>query len=208
MYILLTDHLTCPRCGPDFGLILLAGRIEERRVLEGELGCSNCREQYPVRDGFADLRPRPAPELERPDEEPVPGGREDALRLAGLLGITEGPGFSLVVGPSARLAPGIAELVEGLEVVAVQPELVAWEEQAGVSRMAAGDPLPLATASMRAVALTGPAADALLEDGARVLFPGGRLILDPAPEDVEPRLEALQMKLAARQDDTVVAAPA
>ena len=43
MHILLTDTLTCPRCGPDFGLILLAERIEGRRVMDGHLGCANCR---------------------------------------------------------------------------------------------------------------------------------------------------------------------
>ena len=38
MHILLTDLLFCPRCGPQHGLILLANRLEERRVLDGWLG--------------------------------------------------------------------------------------------------------------------------------------------------------------------------
>ena len=46
MHILLTDVVTCPRCGPEFGLILLADRFEERRVMQGRLGCPNCREEY------------------------------------------------------------------------------------------------------------------------------------------------------------------
>ncbi len=30
MHLLLTDRLTCPRCGPDHGLILLAREIVDR----------------------------------------------------------------------------------------------------------------------------------------------------------------------------------
>ena len=56
MHLLLTDRLTCPRCGPSFGLILLADRMNDRRVVDGVLGCPNCRDGFPVRDGFGDLR--------------------------------------------------------------------------------------------------------------------------------------------------------
>ena len=63
MHLLLTDRLTCPRCGPEFGLVLLADRLEDRRVLEGALGCPNCRDRYPVRDGFGDLRPPPRTDI-------------------------------------------------------------------------------------------------------------------------------------------------
>jgi len=64
MHILLTNILSCPRCGPEFGLVLLADRVEDRRVVEGRLGCPNCREQYPVARGVLDARlpaDRPAP---------------------------------------------------------------------------------------------------------------------------------------------------
>lgn len=63
MHLLLTDRLTCPRCGPTFGLILLADRMVERRVLQGTLGCPNCRDSFTVRDGFADLRAPPRGDL-------------------------------------------------------------------------------------------------------------------------------------------------
>ena len=51
MHILLTDALTCPRCGPEHGLILLADAIEERRVVSGKLGCPNCRTTFPIAGG-------------------------------------------------------------------------------------------------------------------------------------------------------------
>ena len=59
MNVVLTDHLVCPRCGPPFGLILLAHEVRDRRVQRGEFGCANCRDRFPVEDGFGDLRPPP-----------------------------------------------------------------------------------------------------------------------------------------------------
>ena len=44
MHILLTDALTCPRCGPDFGLIVLAEGVEDRRV-----PCENNRAERELR---------------------------------------------------------------------------------------------------------------------------------------------------------------
>lgn len=59
MNVALVDHLVCPRCGPPNGLLLLAHDVRDRRVHEGEFGCPNCRDRFPVVDGFGDLRPPP-----------------------------------------------------------------------------------------------------------------------------------------------------
>ncbi len=77
MNVLLTDHLVCPRCGPPFGLVLLARDVRDRRVRRGELGCSNCRDAFPVKNGFADLRPPPRdpPPLEPGGGASGAGGR-------------------------------------------------------------------------------------------------------------------------------------
>jgi len=104
MHIALTDHLTCPVCGPEHGLILLADRIEERRVLEGTLGCPACRERYPIVGGLADLRPRPAGPLPGPESAPTLGPQDRAFRLAALMGVAEGPGF-LLDEPTLGLDP-------------------------------------------------------------------------------------------------------
>ena len=171
VYIVLTDHLRCPRCGPEHGLVLLGERIEARRVLEGVLGCANCRERYPVRGGSADLRgagdrsPAPPPGQREgaalPSGSHHPGGGEgtaggtegggqaanaqtSVLRLAAQLGVKEGPAFVLVAGVAAELATGVAGLVPGIEVVAVGAELAERDEVPGVSRLAVGHVLPLA----------------------------------------------------------------
>src|SRR3982751_3538536 len=145
MHILLTDILACPRCGPEFGLVLLADRVEERRVLEGRLGCPNCREQYPVRGGELDARLSAA---EPASTDGAAGASDDvastaddpgaAVRLAALLGLAEAKGTVLIAGPGAALAAEGAALVPELEVVALAAEPVGGEEQPGVSRIAAG----------------------------------------------------------------------
>src|SRR5690606_33440071 len=111
MHVLLTDRLTCPRCGPAFGLILLAERAEERRVQKGVLGCPNCRDSFPIDDGFGDVRapPRrgvPAGLAGGPDPRPTDAAESE--RLAALLGVAEGPGTLALVGGPARHGEALA----------------------------------------------------------------------------------------------------
>ncbi len=208
MHLLVTDVLTCPRCGPRFGLILLADRIEARRVLEGRLGCANCREQYPIRGGYAELRLPPTSALPSPPptgEAAGPVEEEDAVRLAALLGVSGGRGNYLIVGPGARLAPAIAALVPDAEILAADPELAGLPEQPGVTRLASGPQLPFSDRSLRAVALTGEGVS--LEEALRVLAPAGRIVLDPAPPQTAERLRAAGLQILLDQEGVVVASP-
>ena len=128
MHILLTDRLICPRCGPGFGLILIADRLENRRVIEGSLGCPNCRDRFPVEAGFGDLRPPPrstrddAPELEPPPSPP-------AMEVAALLGLTDGPGNVALIGDMAGHATALAGLVPGVEFIGIAPGLRGWKKE-------------------------------------------------------------------------------
>jgi uncharacterized protein YbaR (Trm112 family) len=205
MHILLTDLLSCPRCGPEFGLILLANRIETRRVLDGVLGCANCRARYPIRDGFGDLRPEGVSAAPVPDEPAVTASTGEAIRHAALMGVTEGPGFVMLAGPSAGLAGSVAELVENIEVIAALPGAEPWTETPGVSRIAVAGSLPFYPGKLRAAWLSGGTTDVLLEAAARAVGPLGRLVLEPAPPGAEARLAAVRMEVAARQSDTIVA---
>lgn len=205
MYLPLTDLLTCPRCGPDHGLILLANRIEDRRVLEGTLGCPRCHARFPVVDGFADLRVDST--VPGRGEPPIAAAedREAAIRMAALLGLAEGVRYVLVVGPGVAHAPGVAALVEGVEVIACAEAVRGWDEEHGVSRLAADGTLPFASGMLGGVALTGPGSADLLEEAARVLARAGRLLLEPAPEGAVERLEGLGLALLAQEGEVVVA---
>ncbi len=202
MHILLTDVLRCPRCGPEFGLVLLADRVEERRIQEGRLGCANCRETYPIRGGEADLRV--------PGGEALPAGTEgagdgeEAVRVAALLGLAEPWGSVLLLDGGAELAEAVAALVPGVEVVAASAA-PAGREARGVTRVAAGLPLPFAPRSLRGVALGGEGAGSALDEAARVVAQGGRVLVREAPEGTAGRLAAAGLSVLLDQEGVVVA---
>ena len=207
MHLLLTDRLSCPRCGPEFGLILLAERMDDRRVVDGVLGCPNCRDSFPVRDGFGDLRAPPRGEL-------APGragdhGRQDPAatdRLAALLGVAQGPGTLLLAGSPARHATGLAARIEGVEVVALDADTVRWPEAPGVSRMAARPGIPLFSRTLRGVAVDGTLGERWLVEAARVVAPLSRVVVQDAPEGAEAVLAAAGLRVLACEAGTVVAA--
>jgi len=209
MHILLTDRLVCPRCGPPYGLILLADRIVERRVLDGSLGCPNCRDRYPLIGGFADLRAPPRTPLEEPGEERPwrdAGGADadEAVRLGALLGVARGPAQLALVGSLARYASALAERLEEVEVVAISEEGVGREERAGVSRLVARPGLPFFDGVLRGVALHGEEDDARLEEAARVVSSGSRIVVTGAGDDVVARLAAAGLTVLVDEAGVVV----
>lgn len=207
MHLLLTDRLLCPRCGPGFGLILLAREIRDRRVLEGTLGCSNCRDQYPIREGVGDLREAPRSTLDLPSEADGPRPEVEgpaALRLAALLGVTEGPGTLLLEGASARHAKGVADLIGKVEVVAMSREVTGREEEEGVSRLVAGSRYPFFSGSFRGVALGRADAARDLAEAVRVAAPGGRVVVLEAGHVGGPDLRELGLTVVLEEDGVLV----
>lgn len=204
MHILLTDVLVCPRCGSGFGLVLRADRLHERRVVEGGLGCSNCRETFPVREGVADLRFPPGADLA--PSVPAAGEEEDpVLRLAALLGLAEGGGLVLLAGPAIRHARGLATLLPEIEAVPVGAPAEVEGGGNGVSPIAAGLPLPFIPRSVRAAALSGSPDALWIAEGVRVLAPSGRLLLEGAPPGTSESLRREGMDVLLEQGETIVA---
>jgi uncharacterized protein YbaR (Trm112 family) len=206
MHLALTDRLTCPRCGPDFGLILLAHVVRDQRVLEGEFGCSNCRDRYPVHEGFGDLRPQPRPPLNpgHPDSHPEDPGPEEVIKMAALLGVTEGPGTLFMMGPRARHASKLSKMIEGIEVVGAHPDLAALGEVEGVSRVATGLGIPFYSASFRGVLLSGRIEKGDMAEGARAVAPGGRVVTMDAPGASAGWAKAVGLKILLEEDAVVV----
>ena len=181
MHLLLTDRLICPRCGPEFGLILLADRLEDRRVIEGSLGCPNCRDRFPVEGGFGDLRPPPrSSPAHAPDI--TPPASPSAMEVAALLGLTEGAGNVALIGDMAGHATALAGLVPGVEFIGIAPGLRGWEEGEGVSRMTTGVSLPFSSGSLRGVGLFAGGEPSIAGELARVLARGGRIAVWGAAE--------------------------
>jgi uncharacterized protein YbaR (Trm112 family) len=196
MHILLTDILTCPRCGPGFGLILLADRMRDREVVEGRLGCSNCRASYVIQDGVAELL-QPGEEAGAVVEEAAAGegAGETAYRVAALLGVGDAPAPVLLVGFSATVAAEVATLLPEARVCATAGPAEAIGDQGGPAWLRHGERLPFRSGSQRGAALGPAASPALVEEAARVVQPGGRLVLDPAPDGAADRVTGLGLEL-------------
>ncbi|MDE2805568.1 MAG: hypothetical protein OXN18_10535 [Gemmatimonadota bacterium] len=235
MNVSLTDHLVCPRCGPPFGLVLLARDVRDRRVRQGEFGCPNCRDGFPVVGGFGDLRPPPrGPEPSgvvvgegggaavsgelgdagsEPDGGGAPAGDPDsgtagaALRLAAALGVTRGPGL-IVVPDSCRDEAGpLARMVSGIEVV-----VVGWGGRAlaadGVSAFVTGPRLPLRDGVARGVVAEGGAGEGWWGECLRVLMPGGRIVITGATDTVREWVSSTGLVILLDEDGMMVAAAA
>lgn len=220
MELTLTDRLTCPRCGPTFGLILLANRLVDRRVHDGVLGCPNCRDSFPIADGFADLRapPRGAlePGLAGPERAEgaesaegaegagiTDGGR--ASRVIALLGIPSGPGTVALVGAPAALAGALTEAVEDLQVVAIDPDAHGWSERPAVSRLASRPGLPFFGRALRGVVVDGRLGPAILFEAARVTAPMSRVVVSYAGQEARKVLRRAGLEILAEEGETVVA---
>lgn len=202
MFFELTDHLTCPRCGPAYGLILLALDVDARRVRSGWLGCPNCRVDYPIEEGVADLR------IDRQAVTTAPNPVADeelALKTAALSGLTEGRGYVLLGERLTHAAPALADLLPGLEVIAIRSTPDDSRERPGVSRLLCEIAFPLAEYRLEAAAVA-PGGDAVLvREAARRVKPDGRLVLFDADErDIE-ELERAGLTLAAHEGGTAVA---
>ena len=198
MHLVLTDVLSCPKCGPKAGLIVLADRIDGRRIVDGRLGCPNCQTNYPVVGGVADLRIGNG----RPIEN-TSGYDGDPLRLAALSGITEPRGFALVIGPAASVAARIVELIPNLEL-AVIAEPGSVSPTPGISPLLVDAGLPFTGSSLRAVIVTGDVSEELLRDCARVVAGGARVVIEKDGLDRE-LVERSGLKVLVAEGNTIVA---
>ncbi len=210
MHLLLTDRLVCPRCGPPFGLILLSDRMHERRVVDGTLGCANCRETYAIRSGFADLRapPRAAPGPGLVGREGAAADLEaEAERLQALLGILGGPGTVALVGAPAAVGPHLAPRLGEIHLVGVDEGLRAWSDACGWSRLAAGPTLPFFSGVLRGAVVDARLGEEAVAEAARVTVPRGRVVVvssDAASPDPAVA-EAAGLEVLAAEGGTLVA---
>ncbi|MBW3629268.1 MAG: hypothetical protein KY464_08225 [Gemmatimonadetes bacterium] len=200
MHILVTDILTCPRCGPQFGLIVLADRIEDRRVLTGGLGCANCRNEYPIREGIADLRFGLGGDGA---EALAPFDAERAYRLAALSGVADRQGNVIVAGVDAAMLGEMARLLPNAQLLGFGSAAPGSAEGASWVLTAGGLPFRDRTAVAAVVAGSTHAAD--LPELARVVAPGGRLVLDGIGSEAGASLPANDWTLLLEQDGVAVA---
>jgi len=201
----LVDNLTCTRCGPGFGLLLRVDCMRQGSVRDGTLGCPNCRDAFPIRGGFADLRAPPRGPMERglarrPEEgtndhrslglglDPGwttgDGGLDtEARALVVLSGIMGGAGIAVLSGRAAAFGFGFAALLPELQVVGIDPGLADWPYSPAWSRFTSRPGLPFRTGSVRGIVLDGALGTNLVREAGRILMRRARLVvIRPCPK--------------------------
>ena len=193
MFIELVDTLRCIEPHEDTWLVATFDRMEHRRVVEGALGCPTCRASYPIRDGVVWLGATPGDDVPPDVSHAALDAEDEAMRLAALLDLRE-PGMrALLTGVHGALAHLLAGATQAELLVVDPPASVTAGE--GVSVVRTGGRLPLAAASMRAIALDAATAGAMTSALA-ALRDGGRLV---APADVPVPSDVTELARDARQ---------
>jgi hypothetical protein len=126
------------------------------------------------------------------------------MRLAAVLGVTQGPAYALILGNEAGAAAAIAALIPGLEVIVVREEIVEEQEQPGVSRLLVGNAMPLRGDSMRAVLVGTGVCEPHARDALRVLAIGARLVFALEQTWMEELVAAGVLRVVARDAEHVV----
>ncbi|HEX6643815.1 MAG TPA: hypothetical protein VF037_04010 [Gemmatimonadales bacterium] len=144
MFIELADHLRCPADHPEQFLVLLPGRMVDRSVREGVLGCPVCGREFALEDGVLDVGGGPG------DVRDSALDADAAVALAGL----SGPGgYVAVAGGLGARHEELAAALPGIRIAAVNPPPSV--EDGGEFSVLRGGMLPLRSSSMRGVFL-GP----------------------------------------------------
>ena len=171
MFIELIDVLRCPNAHEESWLVLASGRIDDRDVMDGVLGCPVCEAEYPIVDGTVRFAPESHSKVVEPSSE------EEALRLAALLDLASPRGYAIIAGALGNSAPALRALTDAqLLLVNPPPGIEMGSGLSGLTIDLGWTALPLAPSSARAIALDDSATPAQLRAGLLVVRPSGRVL--------------------------------
>jgi uncharacterized protein YbaR (Trm112 family) len=167
MFVDILEALRCPRPHDESQLVVAAGRVADRHILSGTLGCPLCGAEFKIVDGITTfgIPVRPTPPA-APDEA-------SGLRIAAFLELTDPRGFALLCGQwGAQLDP--VQRVADTPIALWNPPLRYGGEPSAVMLCDGG--VPLAAGSVRAAALDGDVSQEQVASAVRAVREGGRLI--------------------------------
>jgi uncharacterized protein YbaR (Trm112 family) len=169
MFIEMIDLLRCPRDHEETWLVASFTQMDGRFVVHGKLGCPVCSASYDIVDGVA-IFGEPASDAFAPVVNP-----ESVMRTAALLNLTR-PGSTVILcGDEAIASQEVAELTQ-CRVIALNPS-ADIEDTDRVATVTCGGRIPLATASVDAIAIGDRTT--FFTDAGRVLRPSARLTARP-----------------------------
>jgi uncharacterized protein YbaR (Trm112 family) len=175
MFIELIDLLRCPADHPPINLVAVIVAREDRRVIDGVLGCPTCRREYAITGGIAWFTASTnAAGIGTPGSWSGAADDDGPLRAGAFLSASDG-GIYALIGEWARDAAGLADIA-GARVFAVNPAgPVEQSEQVGTLYCDAR--LPFRDESLSGIAIGAPGqSEHDAESAMRSLSAGGRMV--------------------------------
>ncbi len=175
----LLDSLRCPRAHEETWLVAMVHRADGPSLIEADLACPTCGAEFMIADGVARF------DAATPTGQ---GRTPDPLRLAALLGVTEGVLPVLLAGDCATAGAALADLVPAPQV---------WLNASGQGRMPStpysaievAGRVPLGVETLAGAAIDeAHAAPDMLDSIVRAVRMGGRIVAPaytPVPSGVK-----------------------
>lgn len=182
MFIETIDLLRCPSEHEETWLVAAFTRMEGRFVTDGTLGCPICNASFPIEKGIADFR---SERITPARKTSMPADPEEAMRVAAFLNLVRQGATVVLDGEEARHAVDVANITR-CRVIALNPALDIPDTEL-TSTILCDSRVPLATASLDGIGATN---QAVVDDSARILKPGGRLVTS-ANASIPPALSEL-----------------
>jgi len=206
LHLLLVDQMTCPRCGPEFGLILLANEMEERKVMDGYLGCSNCRNQFPVANGMADLR-SPFDLVPKQNFIGFSDRMPTVTEVGALLDLTDGSGNVGLIGNLSNNIRDLSQEMSNFQFVGIHREMDHADSSLGAdkgSRIICGSKLPFRSECFRGVVVSGKDSEECMMELVRTLAVGGRIAIWENVDEPSELLRNEGFDILMKQSDVAV----
>jgi uncharacterized protein YbaR (Trm112 family) len=209
----LSEILACPACGPPQVMVAVVHSAEGRRVTEGFLGCPACEARFAITDAVARLVVEGAPGRVEPSDSGSTLAPDTPVLLAALMGLEAGHGPVLLARGLAGAAAGLAGLAPSTEVIQLTGPGTANEEEggeegrgAGISRVAVtAGALPFQSGRLWGIGLAGPSDVDLLQEAARLLVPGGRVVVVRPSGEAPRAAEAAGLEVLAVDERALLA---
>lgn len=213
MLLELSEILACPACGPPQVMVAVVDESHGRYVRQGFLACPACDARFPIDHG--DVYLHGSPETPAPAGSAIPedpGSSAEAATIVGaLLGLEQGTGCLLFGWGQDPVAEAVGHLAERWSLIALSSRPAPPNQTAppnlNLLVVDAGAPFPVQTGRVWGVTLGGSVSEEDLAEAARVLAPGGRLVILGPEETVAPRLDSAGLQVKVSDPRAVLAVP-